>query len=230
MSMNYLTYGIRVANLLPVNLSNTQFQNMLPSMIEYAELRIYRELNLLETRVANSTLSTSANTRNFTLPVPAAGPYVTVVGINVILPANTSLANGGTRKSIPSRSRMLVDFMCPSDVGASVFVVPEMYYMRDQNTVIIGPASQTSYFVEVVGTIRPNPLSATNPTTFLTQYFPDLFTAASMVFAGNYLRDFGQEAGGANIAQGWEQQYQSLFAGANNEETRKRYNDEVNKQ
>jgi hypothetical protein len=229
MSMNYLTYAIRVANLIPVNLTNTQFQNMLPSMIEYAELRIYRELNLLETRVATEVVSTP-NTRNFTLPVPPAGPYITVVGINIVTPANTSLAAGGVRNSIPSRSRMLVDYVCPTDVGVSAATVPQMYYMRDQNTAIIGPASQSTYFVEVIGTIRPNPLSETNPTTFLTEYFPDLFTAASMVFAGNYMRDFGQEAGAANIAQGWEQQYQTLFAGANNEETRKRYNDEVNKQ
>lgn len=119
--------------------------------------------------------------------------------------------------------------MCPSDKATSS-VVPKMYYMRDQNTVIIGPSSITAYYVEIIGTIRPNPLSPTNPNTYLTQYLPDLFTAASMVFAGNYLRDFGQEAGGANIAQGWEQEYQALFASANAEETRKRYNDEVNKQ
>lgn len=227
--MNYLEYGIRVANLLPINVTNTQFQNMLPSMIEYAEQRIYRELNLLETRVANSTLTTTPNSRDFTLPNPSAGPYITVVGINVITPANTPLLAGGTRNSIPSRSRMLVDFMCPSDLATSP-VVPKMYYMRNQNTVIIGPSSTVPYYIEVVGTIRPYPLSPTNPNTYLTTFLPDLFTAASMVFAGNYLRDFGQEAGGANIAQGWEQEYQALFASANAEETRKRYNDEVNKQ
>jgi hypothetical protein len=102
-----------------------------------------------------------------------------------------------------------------------------MYYMLDQQTVIFGPSPGAAFNVEVTGTIRPAPLSATNTTTFLTTNLPDLFVAASMVYAGNNMRDFGIEAGNASIAQSWEQQYQALFASANAEETRKRYNLEV---
>ena len=90
------------------------------------------------------------------------------------------------------------------------------------------PSPGAAFNVEVTGTIRPTPLSATNTSTFLTTYLPDLFVAASMVYAGNNMRDFGIEGGNAALAQSWEQQYQALFASANAEETRKRYNLEVN--
>ena len=80
-----------------------------------------------------------------------------------------------------------------------------------------------AYRVEVVGTIRPTPLSATNTTTFLTLYLPDLFMAASLVFAGENMRDFGAEGGNPAVAQTWEQNYQALMASANAEELRKRF-------
>lgn len=227
--MNYLQYAIRLANLIPVNTTNTAFQNLLPTIIDYAEQRIYRELNLLSTRVANTSSSCTANSRSFTLPTPAAGPFITVVGLNVVTPVGSTTSNG-TRNQVVSRSRMLVDYYANTETAASASSVPKMYYMRDQSTVIFGPAPGAAFNVEVIGTIRPNPLSATNTSTFLTQYLPDLFMAASMTFAGNYLRDFGVEGGNAGAGQMWEQQYKDLAMSANNEETRKRYNDEVNKQ
>ena len=90
-------------------------------------------------------------------------------------------------------------------------------------SIIFGPWPDAAYRVEVVGTIRPTPLSATNTTTFLTLYLPDLFMAASLVFAGENMRDFGAEGGNAAVSQTWEQNYQTLMASANAEELRKRF-------
>jgi hypothetical protein len=105
-----------------------------------------------------------------------------------------------------------------------------MYYMKDQWTIILGPAPSAPYNIEILGTIRPVPLSPTNSQTFLTQYLPDLFTAASMVFMSGYQRDFGSQSDNPQQAQSWENQYQLLFKSANAEEMRKRYNEEAFKQ
>ena len=216
--MNYLEYALRLANLIPVNNSSTQFQNMLPATIDYAEQRIYRELDLLSTVVTDSASSTTSGSRNFTLPT-GSGKYVTVQTINIITPAATA-PDSGTRRQLTPVDRRYLDAVWNSSTGSTV---PKHFAMNDQDTIIFGPWPDAAYRVEVVGTIRPTPLSATNTTTFLTLYLPDLFMAASLVFAGENMRDFGTEGGNAAVAQTWEQNYQALMASANAEELRKRF-------
>lgn len=224
--MNYLEYAVEIANQIPVDKSSTAFQNLLPAIIDYAEQRIYRELNLLSTRIRNSSANCSANNRSFTLPTNL-GTFITVTEISIITPVGSTASNG-TRNVLMSAAKKLVDTVAPTNTATSATSIPSMYYMLDQATVIFGPSPGAAFNVEVTGTIRPIPLSSSNTTTFLTTYLPDLFVAASMVYAGNNMRDFGVQAGNAAVAQSWEQQYQALFASANAEEARKRYNLEVN--
>ena len=224
--MNYLEYAMEIAKQVPVDKSSTQFQSLLPDTINYAEQRIYRELNLLSTRIRNSSSSCTANNRAFTLPTNL-GTFITVTEISIMTPVGTTSSNG-TRNVLMSAAKKLVDTVAPINTASSATAVPSMYYMLDQQTAYFGPSPGAAFNVEVTGTIRPTPLSATNTSTFLTTYLPDLFVAASMVYAGNNMRDFGIEGGNAALAQSWEQQYQALFASANAEETRKRYNLEVN--
>jgi hypothetical protein len=101
--------------------------------------------------------------------------------------------------------------------------IPALFAMIDQNDIIVGPAPISAFGVEVIGTIRPTPLSSTNTTTFLTSNLPDLFMAASMVFASGYMRNFGAQSDDPAKAVSWESQYQALFASAKGEETRKRF-------
>ena len=95
--------------------------------------------------------------------------------------------------------------------------------MIDQWNIIVGPWPDAAYRVEVVGTIRPNPLSNTNTTTFLTTYLPDAFIAASMIFASGYMRDFGSQSDNPAQAQSWEAQYENLIKSAGAEEVRKKW-------
>jgi len=60
MSITYTTYVDQIANIMAVKSTTPQFQTMLPGMIDYAEQRIYRELDLLNTVVRNSSSSFSA--------------------------------------------------------------------------------------------------------------------------------------------------------------------------
>jgi hypothetical protein len=98
-----------------------------------------------------------------------------------------------------------------------------MYAMITDQTVIVGPWPDANYMVEVIGTVRPTPLSASNTTTYLTLYLPDLFVAASMIFAAGYQQNFGSQADNPQQAQSWSAQYDKLFPSANIEEMRKKY-------
>ena len=51
MSLTYTSYVSQIANIMAVKSDTEQFQTMLPGMIDYAEQRVYRELDLLNTVV-----------------------------------------------------------------------------------------------------------------------------------------------------------------------------------
>lgn len=219
MSINYSTYVAQLANLMATDSTTPEFQTMLPGCIDYAEQRIYREIDLLSTVVRDTTSVLTPGDRNFTLPTTANGPFVTVQGINIVTPAGSTVDNG-KRNALSAVARDYLDMVWNSSAGAGV---PINFAMIDQNNIIVGPWPAAAYSVEVIGTITPNPLSATNTTTFLTLYLPDLFIAASLVFASGYMRDFGAQSDNPAQAASWEAQYQTLFKSANMLELRKKW-------
>lgn len=220
MSLDYTSYVNSITNLMAATAATTQFQIVLPNIIDYAEQRMYRELDLLNTVVQNSTLSLTANNRNFTLPTNSPNSnFITVQSINAITPAGTQPSNG-QRNQLQPVSRDYLDTVWNSVSGASL---PQYFAMIDQFNIIVGPWPDAAYNLEVIGTIRPQPLSVTNPTTFLTQYLPDAFIAASMIFASGYMRDFGAQSDNPAQAQSWETQYQALMQSASAEELRKKF-------
>lgn len=220
MALNYTSYVAQLANIMTVTSNTPQFQLMLPGCIDYAEQRIYRELDLLSTVIRDASSGTFAGVREFTLPVTSQGKFVTVQGINLFYPAGTTAATGSRAPLQPVSRDFLEAAYGSGNTGAGQ---PNYFAMIDQWTIILGPWPNGSYRLEVVGTIRPTPLSVNNPTTFLTTYLPDLFVAASMVFASGYQRDFGSQADNPQQSQSWESQYERLFASANGEEMRKKF-------
>jgi len=220
MSLNYTTYVAQIANIMSVDPTTPQFQTMLPGMIDYAEQRIYRELDLLNTVVRNDSATLTTLNRNFTLPTTTNGNFITIQGINLVTPAGVATIDTGTRNPLQPTTRDFLDSVWNSATGAAL---PKLFAMIDQFNIIVGPWPNAAYQVEVIGTIRPNPLSSTNTSTFLTQYLPDLFIAGSMIFASGYLRDFGSQADNPAQAVSWETQYEKLFASANMEELRKKF-------
>jgi hypothetical protein len=219
MSLNYTTYVAQIANIMAVDPTTPQFQTMLPGMIDYGEQRIYRELDLLNTVTRDNSATFTSGNRNFTLPTTANGNFITLQGINAITPAG-AIESNGTRRALQPITRDYLDTVWNSSSGASL---PQYFAMIDQFNIIVGPWPNANYSVEVIGTIRPNPLSATNQSTFLTQYLPDLFLAASMIYATGYQRDFGSQSDNPAQAVSWESQYERLFASANAEELRKKW-------
>jgi hypothetical protein len=82
------------------------------------------------------------------------------------------------------------------------------------DTIIVAPTVDGSYQVEQLGIFQPEPLSATNPQTFLTAFYPDLFLAASMFFAtGIVLKNFGLQADNPQQAISWKGVYDAIKTG-----------------
>lgn len=217
MALTYAQFSNEVLAL--ALLSNDQnFTTNLPNAIDYAEQRIYRELDLLSTVTRDSSAALTAGTRTFSLP-SSIGTFVTVKEINIITPAGTA-ADSGTRNPAVPTSEAMLDLCWGSVTGSTV---PRLFAMLDQGTVLFGPWPDQAYKVEVVGTIRPAPLSTTNVTTFLSVYLPDLFLQAAMIFVSATKGNFGAMSHSPQEAQSFETQYQSLFKSAMVEELRKKF-------
>jgi len=224
MSYNYSQYVSDLAVLLVVPSNDPNFMAILPNIIDDAEQRIYRELNLLGTVVRDTSANLTPNNRTFALPM-SAGRFNTVTGVNVITPVGSTTTTG-TRNPLQPTWRAMLDFLFPLET-ASGTSVPSKFAMISDQTIIVGPPPDASYNVEVIGTIRPTPLSASNSTTYLTQYLPDLFIDASMVFASGYQQNFSAASDNPQQGQHWESQYQAHMASASAEEMRRKYNQDV---
>lgn len=226
MSLNYTTYVSTLSSLTLIPSANPQFITILPNAIDYVEQRLYRELDCISENVTDASASTVANDRRFTLPT-SKGTFQIVTNINVITGALTP--ESGTRNSCTPTSRDVLDWIWPSVVGAGVpnqwcyYSQANLAGFTQPDNIIFGPWPDQVYPVEVVGKIIPTPLSASNPTTFLSLYYPDLMIAASMVFFAGALKNYSAQSDDPKMAMSWEQQLQTLLASASKWEARKRF-------
>lgn len=214
-ALTYTNVVDTIANLLVVPAADADYLQVLPSIINDAELRIYRDLDLLDSSVRSTTTLTAGN-RNLVLPTGNGTPIVTTE-INVITPVSTE-PDSGTRNQLQPASQEMLNVMWPSVTGSTV---PQYWAMVNQGNVILGPWPDAAYVVEVVHTIHPQSLSSTNTTTLLSTYFPDLFIAGCMVFGAAYQKNFGSAVDDPKAGITWEGHYQELLKGAQVEEARK---------
>lgn len=216
MSYNYTQFVNSLATMLVLPVNNADFQQVLPNIIDDGEQRCYRELDLLNTIVRDTSATLTANSRNFTF-----GQHIVVLeSLNVF--STLGITNTGRQPLVPT-TREYVDYVWPNETAPSTPSIPTHYGMITDQTLIVGPAPDAAYVMEAVGTIRPAPLSATNITTYLSLYLPDLFFTACLIFGYGFLKDYGATTDDPNAPGSWEAHYQKLFPSANTEENRKKY-------
>lgn len=215
--MNYAGFVTYISTMAVIQPTDTNLVAILPSCIDYAEQRLYRELDLAATSYRNSNFALTAGNRNLTTP---QGTFVVLEKINIITPFGTTNPELGTRNPVTIIAWEILDATYGSSSGSGV---PQYAALQDAATIAFGPWPDQAYQVEQVGTLRPGPLSVTNPTTLLTTFFPDLFGAAAMVFMSGYMRNFGSQADDPKMAESWESQYGKLLASALSEEARKQF-------
>jgi len=211
MALDYNSYVASIANLMTADPTQPEFQIMLPNMIYYAEKRIYRELDLVNT-VATTSGNLTANDRLFNLPAAPYGSFITTQNVCVFA--------SGQRIQLQPVSVSYLNSVWGTPSSASV---PQYFAMLTQDSLYVGPYPNQNYAVEIQGTYRPEPLSINNQTTYITEYLEDLFIAASMVYGSGFQRDFGAQSDNPAQAQSWENQYATIFKGANLEALRQKF-------
>ena len=220
MSITYSSYVAQISNIMVISSSDPNFQTFLPGAIDYAEGRLYRELDLLATSIVDTSVVCSSGVQSITLST-AQGTFLVVERVNLYSSAGTTSSNT-TRVPLYFTTPEYIEAVYPSPLSSNCGL--PIVVARPNDTILsFGPTPDQAYGVEVWGTYRPTPLSSGNSSTWLTQNVPELMIAGTMVFAAGYMRDFGAQSDNPQMALSWESQYQALFKSANVDELRKKY-------
>jgi len=215
MSLTYTTFVSSLANEMAISLTDPNFVLMLPNFIDYTELRIQRDLDLLNTVTTDATTVLTAGSRTYIAPTA----FVVIQQLNVITPVSASVSTG-TKNALTPVTKEFLDTMYGN---ATIRALPQYFAMVDNWTISLGPVPDQAYPVEVVGTQRAIPLSTSNSSNYLSTYLPDLYLAGAMVSASGWMRNYGSQADTPQMAQSWENQYETLLKSATVEEFRKKF-------
>jgi hypothetical protein len=196
------------------------FNAALPSILNYAEDRLQRDLELLALQTLSPAYSLVVG--NPVLAVPTADFIV----------VQDMLVSG---KPLNPVSRNYIQTMWPpaSPPGApSVFAIlgGDLATAGVTSTLIlVGPTPDQPYPATLVGQIRApslasyaNALQADEMTTWISTWLPELLVLAAMIYVSGYQRDFGRQADDPQMAQSYESQYGTLLQSAKAEDYRRR--------
>jgi len=225
MAINYSTLISECATITVISSTvlvtgDSNFSGIMDAAINYAEGRLYRDLDLVSASIVDASVVCTSGVRTVSLSTAAGNP-LQIDALNILSSAGTTSSNA-TRIPLVPAARSVIDMIYPSVVSSNCGQ-PQFFARLSDTQVIMGPAPDQAYGIEMQATIRPDPLSASNSSTWLTQNVPELMVAATMVFLTGYMRNYGAQADDPQMAQSWEGQYKALMATAQVDSMRQKF-------
>jgi hypothetical protein len=195
-------------------------QAIVPMILNYAELRISRDLDLLASQTSN-TYTLTAGVPVFSLPV---NDFQVVQTLEIV-----TLYNGTVVNSQPL-TPVSKEFIQNCFGGLMSADMPKYFAMYGDNfgdeqdsatNILFGPAPNFAYSLRVTGTACPPSLYqnavagiADTAYTYISAYYSDMLVIASMIYISAYQRNWSATADDSEMAQSYEKQYQALRLGA----------------
>ena len=197
------------------------FLAILPSTINYAELRIQRDLDFLSAQISDSSLSFSIGVNSLSILLSSFITLQTVEAVD---------GSGNSTPLLPVSKEFIQNVYG----GNATNGLPIYFAVYGSNSgiagttptsqiIIVGPPPDQNYTAKLTGTIHTAPLSGTNTSTFISTYLPDLFIMASMIYISAFQRNFGRQSDDPQMALSYESQYKTLLQGAMTEVARKKF-------
>lgn len=213
------TTGVFAFNDAPISLS-------VPNMLNYAELRIQRDLDMLSARTSNSYTFTAGSN---TFPVPI-DDFITIETVKVKETAAPGLALPMIPVSLEYLQNVFGQLSTPG--------VPRYFAMVGStfgdggdtaNNILVGPTPDFAYPFNVHGLARAPSLykyasagAADTTYTYISAYYPDMLIMASMIYITMLQRNFGAVGDSPEMGMTYEKQYQIQRVGAIAEENRRK--------
>jgi hypothetical protein len=198
---------------------------LIPQMLNYAEQRIQRDMELLNTQVLRGPYTLAIGSNQLSVP-PSDLQVVQDVLVNI----------GGVPTPMNPVSKAYVLTVWPS---SSTPGPPKVVALQGGDTATIGltgtilmfgPPPDAPYQVSCIGETRAPSLAtyanagnAGTQVTWLSAWLPDLLVLACMIYVSAFQRDFGRQSDDPQMAQSYENQYQTLLGGANQQEFQRRW-------
>jgi hypothetical protein len=203
-------------------------QDVVTSILNYAELRIQRDLDFLSSQSSN-TYTLNPGQQQFTIPF---ADFFTVQTMEIVQ------SNGGTVANSTPLLPVSKEFIQNVYGGLSRAGTPRYFAMYGDdfgnnqvtsNNVIFGPPPSFGFQLRVTGTQRTPSLFnyattgiADTGYTYISTYVPDMLVIASMIMVSAYQRNWGGTSDDSPMGQSYEKQYQVLRIGAIPEENRRK--------
>ena len=203
-------------------------QTAVPQMLNYAELRIQRDLDMIATQSSNNYLLV-AGQNVLSLPVD---DFLTVQTVESLI------LNGATVVDSTTLLPVSKEFIQNVYSGLVSSNTPQYFAMYGDNwgnsddvytNLLLAPTPNFAYTVRVTGTSRMPSLYkyasagiADTSYSYISAYYPDLLIMASMIYITMLQRNFGPASDTPDSGMTYEKQYQSLRIGAIAEENRKK--------
>jgi hypothetical protein len=189
--VNYADYLTQISTLAVVPTTDSNFLIILPQAINYAQLRMQRDLDFLSTQVYDSTsFTTAAGSNLVTIPTAA---FITLQTIQV--------NNNGVNYPLTPVAKEYIQSVYNSNASAGVPSVFAVYGGDSATTgttsqyILLGPYPNATYPLTLTGTVHANPLgylpsiasiNAINTQATITFSAPHGLTTGNTVYLGNF--------------------------------------------
>lgn len=191
------------------------FNTIVPQMLNYAELRIQRDLDFLSSQSSNLyTLIAGQNV--FSIPVD---DFFTIQTLEIAQLSGGNVVNSTPLLPVPK------EFIQNCYAGLFSAGQPQYFAMYGDNwedgqdtfnNVLFGPTPNFAYPLRVTGTSRAPSLYkyastgiADTSYTYISAYYPDMLVLASMIYITMFQRNFGPVADTPESGMTYEKQYQA---------------------
>ena len=197
--------------------SNVLTTTIVNDFIEHAELKIFRQVDLDVFR-KYKTATLTAGDAFISMPgaIPTDFEYTRYINI-----FGTSGLSGS---SLTANERVFLDKRDPSFMNEyrsdrTATGVPKYYANWDNDTIIVAPAPNAAYTIELAYNALPTGLSSSNTTTWVSNNMPTLLLYACLAEAFKFLKN-------PNMASMYAQSYQELLTPLAAEQIGRRRRDE----
>jgi hypothetical protein len=236
--MAFNDWVTQIALLIPVTtvivdqvntFTDANLNTAIPAILNYAELRIQRDLDMLPAQTSNT----------YTL---TAGQYIFPLPTNDFMIVQRAVIEQLNGTQVVSTSPLLEvsqEYIQNVYGGLSTSGMPQYFAMVGDNwgnngvvnnNIALGPTPNFNYTIRIHGLIRTPSLytysggnAASTEYTYISTYYGDLLVMASMIYiAGNYQKNMSATSDSPDAPMNYEKQYQALRIGAIQEENRKR--------
>ena len=189
--------------------SNVLTSTIIDGFIENAEWRIQRDTDSDYQR-QYQTANLISGQKFINLP----SPYSIVRSVQIFTSTDTSLS--GDRSYLEVRDTSFISEY--NNTNATGF--PKYYANWYEDTIAFAPIPDNTYSIQVNYILKPPQLSATNTTSYLSQYFPNGLLYACLVEAFSFLK------GPNDLLQLYEGKYKQVVEGFSIEQMGRRRRDE----